>query len=111
MGIQYWTHDIVIVDLPEEPQISDELDGVAEIVSAGRGCAVVLDFSEVDIVTSSSLSKLLELQRLVANAGRRIILCCLDTAIEGILKAANLEGCFELADERFIALTTIEMIG
>ncbi len=67
MGIQNWSEDIVLVDLPPEPQIADELKSVTEIVRDRGDCDVVIDFSSVDIVTSSSLSMLLRLRKLVVD--------------------------------------------
>ena len=62
MGIQNWSEDIILVDLPQEPHMGDELKTVTEIVRDRGNCDVVIDFSSIDIVTSSSLSKLLKLQ-------------------------------------------------
>ncbi len=59
MGIQNWSQDIILVDLMEEPNTSDELKEVTEMVRDRGDCNVVIDFSSIDIVTSSSLSALL----------------------------------------------------
>ena len=67
MGIQNWSEDVVLVDLPEEPQMAEELKAVTEIFRDRGNCDVVMDFSDVDIVTSSSLSKLLKLRKLAAD--------------------------------------------
>ena len=32
MGIQNWSDDIILVDLPQEPQMADELKTVTEMV-------------------------------------------------------------------------------
>ena len=48
MGIQNWSENIVLVDLPQEPQIGDELTSVTEIVRDRGDCDVVLDFSSID---------------------------------------------------------------
>ena len=75
MGIQNWSEDIILVDLPAEPQIGEELKAVTEIVRDRGDCDVVLDFSSVDIVTSSSLSKLLKLRKLLVDCGHRFVFC------------------------------------
>ena len=59
MGIQNWSEDILLVDLPQEPEMGDELKTVIAEFRDRGDCDVVIDFSNVDIVTSSSLSKLL----------------------------------------------------
>jgi len=59
MGIQDWSENIILVELPQEPEMGDEINTAKEIVCDRGNCDVVVDFSNVDIVTSSSLSKLL----------------------------------------------------
>jgi hypothetical protein len=49
MGIQNWSEDIILIDLPQEPQTADELRTVTEIVCDRGDCDVVIDFSSVDI--------------------------------------------------------------
>ena len=111
MGIQNWSDGIILVDLPQEPETGDELEAVAEIVCNRGNCDVVIDFSGVDIVTSSSLSKLLELRKPLADSGRRLVLCDLAAATKRIFTITGLDGIFELADDKFVVLATMEMIG
>jgi hypothetical protein len=51
MGIQNWSENIILVDLPSEPMMGDELKTVIEIVKDRGDCDVVMDFSSVDIIT------------------------------------------------------------
>ncbi len=111
MGIQHWSENIILVDLSKEPEMSDELETVAEIVHDRDDCDVVIDFSDVDIVTSSSLSKLLKLHKPITRSKRRLVLCGVAAQTKGIFKVTGLDNIFEIADDRFIALATLEMIG
>jgi len=111
MGIQNWSDSIILVDLPAEPEMADELETVAEMVRDKDSCDLVIDFSCVDMVTSSSLSRLLKLHKPLADCGRRIILCGVAAAIKGVFTITGLDGVFELADDKFAALATLEMIG
>ena len=111
MGIQNWSENIILVELPQEPDMGEELDTVTEMVIERGNCDVVVDFSGVDIVTSSSLSKLLKLHKPLADCGRRLVLCGIAAAIKGIFTVTGLDGIFEIADDKFLALATIEMIG
>ena len=49
MGIQNWSDDIVLVDLPQEPEMGDELKTVIATVRDRGDCDVVIDFANVDI--------------------------------------------------------------
>ena len=109
MGIQNWSEDIVLVDLPAEPQMGDELKTVTEIVRNRGDCDVVMDFSSVDIVTSSSLSKLLRLRKLLVDCGHRLVFCNVAPATKGIFTVTGLDGIFELVDDKFVALAGLQI--
>lgn len=111
MGIQNWSENIILVELPQEPDAGDELELVTEIVHDRGNCDVVIDFSDVDTITSSSLSKLLKLRKPLTECGRRLVLCGIAAAIQGIFTVTGLDGIFEIADDKFVALATLEMIG
>ena len=111
MGIQDWSEEIVLVDLPPEPELSDELKTVTEVARDRGDCDVVIDFSAVDIVTSSSLSKLLRLRKLLADCGHRLVFCSVAAATKGVFTVTGLEGIFELADDKFIALASLQMVS
>jgi anti-anti-sigma factor len=111
MGIQDWSEDIILVDLPAEPEMGDELQTVTGIVRDRGNCDVVVDFSNVDIVTSSSLSKMLKLRKLLNDCGHRLVFCGVPAATKGIFMVTGLEGIFELADDKFIALASLQMVG
>ena len=111
MGIQNWSENIVLVDLPQEPEMGDELKAVTEIMRDRGDCDLVVDFSSVDIVTSSSLSKLLKLRKLVGDCGHRLVFCSVAPATKGIFTVTGLDGVFELADDKFVALASLQMVG
>jgi anti-anti-sigma factor len=111
MGIQPWSENIILVDLSKEPEMSDELNAVAEIVCDKDNYDVVIDFSNVDIVTSSNLSKLLNIHKPLVDCKRRLILCGIDRAIKGVFAVTGLDKIFEIVDDKFIALATLEMLG
>lgn len=111
MGIQNWSEDIILVDLPQEPETGDELKTVTEMVRDRGDCEVVIDFSRVDIVTSSSLSKLLKLRKLLADCGHRLVFCSVAAATKGIFTVTGLDGIFEIADDKFVALASLQMVS
>ncbi|MHC4642688.1 MAG: STAS domain-containing protein [Planctomycetota bacterium] len=111
MGIQNWSENIVLVDLPQEPEMGDELRAVTEIIRDRGDCDLVVDFSCVDIVTSSSLSKLLKLRKLVGDCGHRLVFCNVAPATRGIFTVTGLDGVFEVADDKFVALASLQMVA
>ena len=111
MGIQNWSEDIILVDLPAEPQIVDELKEVTEIVCDRGDCDVVIDFSSVDIITSSSLSALLRLRKLLVDCGHQMVFCSVAAATKGIFTVTGLDGVFEIVDDKFVALAGLQIAG
>jgi len=61
--------------LSREPEMGNELITVKKMVRDRGDCDVVIDFSGVDIVTSSSLSKLLKLRKMLSDSGHKLVLC------------------------------------
>ena len=107
MGIQDWSEDIILVDLPQEPEIEGEIKTVTEMVCDRGNCDVVIDFSGVDIVTSSSLSKLLKLRKMLTDCGHQLVCCSVAAPTKGIFMVTGLDGIFEVADDKFVALTSL----
>jgi anti-anti-sigma factor len=110
MGI-HWSDDIILVDLPQEPQMADELKTVTEMVRDRGNCEVVIDFSSIDIVTSSSLSKLLKLRKLLADCAHRLVFCNVAAATKGIFTVTGLDGVFEIVDDKFVALASLQVVS
>ena len=111
MGIQDWSDDIILVDLPQEPEVGEELTTVTEMVRDRGDCDVVIDFSGVDIVTSSSLSKMLKLRKMLTDCGHQLVFCSVAPATRGIFMVTGLDGIFEFADDKFVALAGLQMVS
>jgi anti-anti-sigma factor len=108
MGFQNWSDDIILVDLPREPRMRSELKTVVEIVRDRGDCDVVVDFSSVDIMTSTSISGLLRLRKLLADCGHRLIFCNVPTSTRGVFSVVGLDEVFEFADDKYAALATLQ---
>jgi len=108
MGIDHSSQGILTIDLIAEPEMGSELESAINLVRQGGDCDVVVDFSSADIVTSSSLSKLLKLRKLAGDRGHRLVLCNAATATKGIFSITGLDGVFEFADDKSAALASIK---
>lgn len=100
MGIQNWSEDTILVDLSGEPEMGYELTAIKKMVRNRGDCDVVIDFSGVDIVTSSSLSKLLKLRKSLSDSGHKLVLCSVSPATKGIFMITGLDGNFEFANDK-----------
>ncbi len=111
MGIQNWSENIILVDLPEEPQLGEELKTATQMVRDRGDAEVVIDFSAVDIITSSSISKLLRLRKLLADCGHELKFCNVAPATKGIFTVTGLDGVFEIVEDKFVALAGLQIAG
>jgi len=68
---------------------------------------VIIDFSNVDIVTSSSLSKLLKLRKLLLDCNHRLLLCSVATATKAIFSVTALDDIFVMEPNQAAALAAI----
>jgi anti-anti-sigma factor len=107
MGIQDISENVILADVSTEPSLNEELKNVTEVVRERGDCDVVIDFSKVDIVTSSSLSKLLKLRKLLMDCNRRLVLCCVAKATRAIFSVTALDDVFEMVDDQFAALASL----
>ena len=112
MGIQNLSEDVLVVELPsKEPEIANELKTVNGTISDKRDCDVIIDFSGVEIITSSSISNLLILRNLLSEHGRRLILCNVAVVTKCIFTVAGLNDIFEFVNDQPTALAAVQHAG
>ena len=111
MSAQKWSEQVILVELPAEPGVVEELQETERLVREKGDCDVVVDFSEVTILTSNSLAELVRLQTLLAQCRRKLVLCHVDTATKGIFSVTGLDDLFEIVDEKFDALATVQTLA
>ncbi len=102
MGIQNWSKNVVLVDLPPEPQMRDKIKAVTKLIHKRAEYDVVMDFSSVDIMATPSISGLLGLRKLLADCGHQLILRNVAVATKGIFTVTGLDGVFEFADDKLV---------
>lgn len=110
MGIQNWSDDIILVKLAAEPAMGEELLTTIDMVKQKGGCGVVVDYSDVDIMTSSSIAKLLKLRKVVVDSDGGLVLCGLTPNTMQIFSITGLESVFTFVDDQFVALASLQMV-
>lgn len=109
MGIQNWSENIILVNLAKEPEMGDELHIVITMVTDNPVYDVVIDFADVDIVTSSSIAKILRLQKALNDNNSRLVLCSIGAKTRSIFEITGLGSVFEFVDDQFVALAGLQM--
>ncbi len=108
MSVQNWSEHVVLVDLPAEPQMADDLADVAYRVRHRHDCDVVIDCSHAPRVGSSSCCRLLELNKAVCSTGHCLVLCGSGSKLRETLAAPALAHTLRFARDRFTALTGLD---
>jgi len=99
MPMRDFAENIILVELPPEPDVRKELDAVMETVSQRPSCDVIVDLSRVDILCSLSLSGFLKLHKLLNGAGRKLLLCGASSLTKDIFTVTCFDGIFEFFND------------
>ncbi len=96
-----------VMKMPPEPALRDKLRGLVEAGQDGRQ-DLVLNFTDVDIVTSASLARLLQLQELLKDSHCELFLCSMSKATKGIFAITGLETAFRFCGHAGEVLHRVE---
>ncbi len=72
MSAQSWFNHVVIVKLPPEPQINNELETITQVAMNTADFDVVIDFVEVNTISRRAICNLVILQRLLHKSFRHL---------------------------------------
>ena len=108
MAIQEWSEEITVCELADDPQFSDELDGVLER-SETKPTDIVLNFAAVGFINSSNISQLLRLRKHMLLGQRRLILCGVNTQVAGVFRVTGLDKVFEFTNDISTALASVQL--
>jgi anti-anti-sigma regulatory factor len=109
MNVENQSKNIIVVDLPPHPEAVDELKNCVETLRGRIDRDVIIDFSNVDILTTAEIAELLTLRNLLSQKGHRLILCSICAAVRGIFTVDGLDKVFEFADSKSAALRSIHL--
>lgn len=110
MPIQNWSDDIVVVELADDPQCTDDLNALLESLQTRPAVDVVLHFGGVTFLNSSNIAKLLKLRKmLVVNHHRKLKLCGISTHVWGVFLVTGLDKLFDFADDVASGLASLQM--
>jgi len=107
MAIEGISNDILLITLPEQPQNGKEIDLVNKMFSDVVDRDVVMDFGNVEMLTSASICSLMILDRLLKGSGRQFVLCNVPCEIKQVFVRTGLMSVFEFSDDRKVALEEI----
>ena len=109
-----WSDNIVLAQLNDEPQLSEELatihDRLQESASErGDTPHVVLDFAQVSYINSSNIAQLLRLSKALTASGRSMCLSALSDEVWSVMMVTGLDKVFRFAPDTMSALAGLQL--
>jgi anti-anti-sigma regulatory factor len=120
MPIEKWSDNVLVVHLADDPQLTDDLESLAQFAQPGGGggkaangggkpLSAVLDFTGVSYINSSNIAKLLRVRQATVSSDGRLILCGMGTQVWSAFLITGLDKVFNFSDNVTTALATIQM--
>ncbi len=99
--------DITVFSVRGEPNLGDELQAITEMVAGDIDSNVIINFVCVDIIRSSSLTKLLKLRQALVARGRQIVLCNIHPLTQSIMEITDLHRVFVIVADKEAGISLI----
>jgi anti-anti-sigma factor len=110
MAINEWSEHVLVVDLQNEPLLSDDLMSLAEgLESREHPCDVVLNFLAVGFLNSSNISQMLRVREALRTCGGRLCLCSVNSSIASVLEVTHLDRLFHQETDTASALAALQI--
>ena len=109
-----WSSGIVIASLADEPELSDELQSLAERLEQAPPSdtpAAILNFGDVTYLNSSNIAQLLRLRRRLEDCGRPLRLCSVSDEVWSVMLLTGLDKVFDFAPDPATAIASIQIDG
>ncbi len=108
MTLEEWSDSILLVKLPPEPTLTEDLNALEErLATPVRD--VVLDFAQITTLNSTHLAQLLRIRKLSIEGDRDLRLCGLNDGIWGVFLVTGLDKIFTFAEDVPTALASLQI--
>ncbi len=110
MPVESWSENVLLVQLADDPQFTDDMTSLLETVEAKVDQNVVLDFQNVTFLNSSNIAKLLKLRKIVCiNNRQKLRLCAISTHVWGVFLVTGLDKIFDVYDDIATGLASLAL--
>lgn len=110
MGLQDWSERIIVVELSDDPQFTDDLNALLDLVEKRNGADVLLNFAGVNFLNSSNIAKLLKLRKqLHSVTPGKLRLCGISNSVWGVFLVTGLDKLFEFSDDVASGLAMLQL--
>ena len=97
MSLRHLSENIILVTAPKEPLLCQKLSQLNEsLISDNTDSDVIIDFAQVRLITSASLSNLILLHKWLEDKNRSLILCNLAFESKCVIRTSGLHDLFHI---------------
>ncbi len=108
MTTQDWSDKIVLIDLTDDPELTDQLtELIARMDKEPKD--LILNFPGVSFLNSSNISRLLKLRKLLLNKNKKMRLCGISIQVWGVFLLTGLDSLFEVSEDTALALASLQV--
>ncbi len=102
---------MLLIDLFPEPLLSEDLQQLLLAIDGPGAEAkhVILDFQQVNGLTSSNIAAMLRVRKRVLQQKRRLFICAVNDRVWSIFMTAGLDDVFETSAEVSTALASVQL--
>jgi anti-anti-sigma factor len=110
MPIENWSENVLLVELADDPQFTDDLAALVETVEKTGDQDIVLNFQNVSFMNSSNIARLLKLRKMQVVTNRRSLkLCAISTHVWGMFLVTGLDKIFDVYDDVASGLASLQL--
>ncbi len=110
MPFEQWSETVVLAELGDDPQFTDDMNAIIEQCTDNSRQDVMLDFAAITHLNSSNIAKLLKLRKLVTVTNqRRLKLCGINRHVWGVFLVTGLDKIFDFVDDVPSGLASLQI--
>ena len=110
MSVQQWSESVVLGELADDPQFTDDLSSIVDQCARDGHQDVLLNLGGLNYLNSSNIAQLLKLRKLVTITNhRRLKLAGVGTQVWGVFLVTGLDRIFDFVDDVPSGLAGLQM--
>src|SRR5688500_18166659 len=99
MPIQQWSEGIVVVDLSDEPQFTEDLQALVDRIDTKGPIGVVLNLGGLNHISSTHIGALLRIRKKLLDRKKKMRLCCMPDEIWGMFLVTGMDKVFDFSPD------------
>jgi len=110
MSVENWSDNVLLGELTDDPQFTDDLTAIIEQCTNNPQLDVLLNFARITYLNSSNIAKLLKLRKLVSITNhRRLKLCGINRQVWGVFLVTGLDRIFDVVEDVPTGLASLQL--